>query len=437
MIKKKLLAINLNEFSLKYLKYGAKKYNCKNIIKFLNLKHIKTYSLDKVQDKDLDPWVQNISMNTGKRSKDHKIYNLGEPMPKKFGQIWDYLSNIKCNSAIWGPMNTNFINKRFIKLFMPDPWNNQSIVKPDKLNDFYKLARIYAQNYTEKKNKISFIHFLNTMLYIFKNGIILELLKNFNLFFLFFLKKGFKSYFIFFLFDIVSLYIFKNQTKYQKINFSLIFLNSLAHFQHNNWDNKKEEKDYFLFTDIILKIIFEIFKQYDSLIIYNGFSQKKIKSEFILRPINPKKFIKSHGVKFNKFHSDMTNGAILNFKDEKTLQHQLKKIKKINILGYQLYETKILQNNNLFCKIKIRSKKNNFYHFTKKNIKKILFFEKKKKLLKHNVNYDLFSFFNNIRFIKTTGKHIPNGELFYKNINLNKKKIENIEIFNLIQNFFS
>ena len=34
MSKKKLLAINLNEFNLNFLKYGAKKYNCKNINKF-------------------------------------------------------------------------------------------------------------------------------------------------------------------------------------------------------------------------------------------------------------------------------------------------------------------------------------------------------------------------------------------------------------------
>ena len=40
MSKKKLLAINLNEFNLNYIKYGAKKYNCKNIKKLLKLKYL-------------------------------------------------------------------------------------------------------------------------------------------------------------------------------------------------------------------------------------------------------------------------------------------------------------------------------------------------------------------------------------------------------------
>ena len=59
-----------------------------------------------------------------------------------------------------------------------------------------------------------------------------------------------------------------------------------------------------------MKIIFEISKDYNSLIIYNGFSQKKIKPEYVFRPINPKIFLKSYNIKFNNFHSNMTNGAI-------------------------------------------------------------------------------------------------------------------------------
>ena len=74
MNKKKLLAINLNEFNLNFLKYGAIKYECINIEKLLNLKNIKTFSEDKVQDKNLDPWVQNISINSGKKSKKQKTF---------------------------------------------------------------------------------------------------------------------------------------------------------------------------------------------------------------------------------------------------------------------------------------------------------------------------------------------------------------------------
>ena len=101
-------------------------------------------------------------------------------------------------------MNTNFLDNKFIKIFLPDPWNKQNIVKPKELNNFYKLARSYAQNYTQKSNKINLIYLSNAFFYLFKNGIIFKLFKNFNLFFLIFLKKGLKNYFLFFLFDIIS-----------------------------------------------------------------------------------------------------------------------------------------------------------------------------------------------------------------------------------------
>ncbi len=432
MSKKKLLAINLNEFNLDYIKYGAKKYDCKNIKNFLKLKYISTFSSDKIQDKDLDPWVQNVSMNTGKKSKEHGIFNLGEQIPKNLIQVWDYLSKKRIKSAIWGPMNTNFKNNKFIEVFFPDPWNNQNIVKPKELKSFYNLARNYAQNYTQQNNKFSFIYFLNSIIYLFYSGVIFKLLRNINLFFFIFLKKGFRNYFLFFLFDIISLYIFENLTKNKNINFSLIFLNSLAHFQHNNWDNRLEEKDYFLFTDLIIKIIFEISKKYDSLIIYNGFSQKKIKPEYLLRPINPKNFLNSYGIKFNKFHSNMTNGAILSFKNNRNLNNQLKKIKKINLYGYQLFEAKIIKNNQVFCRIQVRSNKDYFDKYSKKNI----FYETNKKIFKKKADYDFMKFNKNITFIKTTSQHVPEGQLFYKSAKINKKKIENIQIYKLIKNFF-
>ncbi len=101
MNKKRLIAINLNEYNLDFLKIGAKKYNCQNIKKFLNLKDIKTFSVDKIQDKNLDPWVQNISINSGQRSSKHKTFNLGEKIPDNINQIWDDLSK-KITNVLFG-----------------------------------------------------------------------------------------------------------------------------------------------------------------------------------------------------------------------------------------------------------------------------------------------------------------------------------------------
>ena len=116
MKEKKLIAINLNEFNLAFLKHGAKKFNCKHIKEFLKIKKIETFSKDLKQDKNLDPWVQSISMNTGKRSKKHKIYNLGEKYQKNSSNMGYYQNKKSC--AIWGTMNTSFKDNSCIEIFL-------------------------------------------------------------------------------------------------------------------------------------------------------------------------------------------------------------------------------------------------------------------------------------------------------------------------------
>ena len=313
--KKKILAVHLNEFNYKFLKYGAKKYNCHYINEILKFNKIKTYSLDKEQDKNLDPWVQSVSINTGKKSENHKIFNTGQKVPNKLIQIWDYLAkkNLKC--AVWSTMNAKYKKNKNIEIFFPDPWNNQTVVKPKELKNLYELPRNYAQNYTD----FSFFKYFTCILKFFIScvnfGVITYFIRKFFLYTKIFVKTGFKNYFLFFLFDIISLRAFYNITENKKLNFSLIFLNSLAHFQHNNWDEKENFYKYFLLTDEICKNIIKLGKNYDEVIIYNGFTQKKIRPEYIIRPTNPKEFIKSTGVKFDHFHSNMTNGGIIIFKN--------------------------------------------------------------------------------------------------------------------------
>ena len=61
----KLLFIHLNEVNFDYLIRKSKKYNSKNILSLLKNKiQIKTISPDKTQDKNLDPWVQSVSINS-------------------------------------------------------------------------------------------------------------------------------------------------------------------------------------------------------------------------------------------------------------------------------------------------------------------------------------------------------------------------------------
>ena len=440
MLKKKILAIHLNEFNLEFLRKGANKYNCQNIKKILNYKIIKTYSQDKIQEKNLDPWVQSVSINTGIKSKIHKIYNLGEKIPNKLNQIWDILSkrNIKC--AVWGAMNASYKKNDNLKIFFPDPWNNLVSPRPVDLKYVFQFPKAYAQNYTDFKIINNLYSLLLFFLSCLKFGILTYFAKKIIFYLKIFLTSGLSNYFLFFLFDIISINLFKNYTKNKELDFSLIFLNSLAHFQHNNWDEKKNYHKYFLLTEEICKIINQISLKYDDIIIYNGFTQKRIKTEFIIRPKNPNKFLKKIGINFKKLNTNMTNGGILSFNNKKQKEISIKKLKNFNIFGYKLFKITNIVSNNIFFKIQIKSHSsfdNLSINPNKEKIIKEIFYDNKKLTFKTiNLNYSFDNFKNDMVFIKTTGKHHYEGHLLMKNQLTKKNKIENKDIFLLLKNYF-
>jgi hypothetical protein len=441
MKNKKILAVYLNEFNFNYLKYGAKKYRLKYLKKLFLLKKISTFTKDKIQNKNLDPWVQSVSINTGKISNKHKIFKLGQKLDDNLFFIWDILTKKKVDCYVWGSINSRFTNRKYLKLFFPDPWNYSSDTYPNDLKPFHILPRYYAKNYLEleffKIIKYSIIFFIAFI----KNNGLNFFIKNFFLIFNSFFYKGLKNYILFFLFDLISLNLFKKRIKTNNNCFSYIFLNSLAHFQHNNWSDTSAEKYYFLFVDKIMKSIFELYQSHNSLIIFNGFSQKKINDKFLIRPKNPIIFL-SNIIKFKNLEQDMTNGGFIFFKDKKEADIGFKKLTNYTVCGIKIFEILQKKNKSFFYKIKINSTKDlrkiNINRINKKILLKSFQNDDKKKM-KINFNFEEISkFLDSIRFIKTTGIHSTKGNIFYDNIKIlkNKKLIENQQIFNIFTDYF-
>jgi len=410
--------------------------------KFLSLKKISTFTKDKIQNKNLDPWVQSVSVNTGKISKKHKIFKLGQKIDSDIKFIWDILAQKNIDCFVWGPINAKFKNNKNIKLFFPDPWNFESKTYPANLEALHKLPRYYAKNYLEIKISKIILYSCIFFIALIKNNGISFCIKNFFLIFRSLIRKGIKNYILFFLFDLISLDLFKQKSHSDKNCFSYIFLNSLAHFQHNNWDNLNDEKYYFIFVDRIIKYIFEIYSSYDSLFIFNGFTQNKVSNEYLIRPINPKKFLKKL-INFKNLEQDMTNGGYIFFKNQAFANKAYKIIKNYKVCGINIFEVLQKKKSSFFYRIKIKSKQNlksvNYNNFNSKLLSKNIISENNKNNFKIKFNQNEFSqFLNNVQFIKTTGIHTSNGEILYKNIKKidNIKSIENHKIFNIFKSYF-
>lgn len=442
MTNKKLLAIHLNEFNCNYLKYGAKKYKLKYLKKLFSLKKTSTFTKDRIQNKNLDPWVQSVSINTGKKSNKHKIFKLGQKFDDKFFFIWDVLAKKKIDCFVWGSINSKFENRKHLKLFFPDPWNYTSDTHPKNLKKLHLLPRYYAKNYLEIKITKIIKYLIIFIISFLKNNGLSFIVKNFFFIISSILNKGLKNYILFFLFDLISLDLFKRKIKTNNNCFSYIFLNSLAHFQHNNWNDPKAEKYCFLFIDKILKSIFEIYKSHNSLIIFNGFSQKKVNNKFLIRPKNPVIFL-ANIIKFKNVEQDMTNGGYIFFNDKKSTNIAYKRLTNYKVCGVNIFETLQKKNKSFFYRIMINSTINlnkiNINNISKKVLLKSFQYENKNKKIKINFNFgDISKFLSSTQFIKSTGIHSTNGEIFYDNLNIRKdnKMIENQKIYNIFNNYF-
>tara|TARA_Y100000816_G_C26103230_1_gene585307 strand:+ start:103 stop:1416 length:1314 start_codon:yes stop_codon:yes gene_type:complete len=436
-MKQKILIVNLNEINLEFIKKNSKKYNCKEILKFLKKKNkVNTFSKDKIQHKDLDPWVQEVSINTGLSSRKHKIFNLGEKLDQNIPQIWDLISK-KYKVSIWGSMNSQLRNNKNINYFFPDPWNFTSQVKPKNLKNFFLLPNYYAKNYTKinilkftalSLKLISFLS-LNKLFYF-------NILKNFYRYLKAFTENISKINFkLFLLLDIFSLISIRKLETKNKSDVLFVFLNSIAHFQHNNWDEKKNYKIFFSLLEILFKELNLLEKEFETVLVYNGFSQKKIKKEYLLRPIDPKNFLIDLKIKFKKLEQNMTNGGIIFFNNSNEKNKYFNLMQNYKICGHNLFDVKKLSKNSVFYKIAIKTYST---IITPKNFKYSIAYNDnvKNKLSTNSIeNMDIFKKFT---FIKTTGSHINKGFLIFNNLNEpNTKSIENRKIFFLIKNYLN
>lgn len=438
---KKLLLIELNEFNFDFIKKGIKKYNCPNIKRLFEKKNIKTYTNDALQDYNLDPWVQWVSVHTGKTSAKHKIHRHGETLRKDIDQIWDKLSKKKICCSIWNPVNGVYRNNKRIKIFFPDPWSFKENPKPKKLQSFLKLPRYYSMNYTDiNYTKIIkyFFEFLTPLIF---SKSFFNLLKLMPSILPILIKQGLKNYILFFLIDLINLLVFKNEIKKNFTSFNLIFINSLAHFQHNNWDKKEIEYIYFFFVEKIAKIINQLSKNHNDIIICNGFSQEKIKPEYIVRNTNPLEFIKSIGIKCKTVKPNMTTGGTIYFNNKYEKNDAKKKLTRLSFFGINIINVEE-KKNHIFYDINLRFKKTfskdlRIYR-TSEILKNII---TKKKIRKIRINRDKINFsynlFKKFTLIKTTSKHINTGNFFYSDFG--KKlpgNIANHKIFDLISDYY-
>ena len=425
-MKKKLLLIQFNEVNFEILK----KYNLSKLKNFKTiLNNLKTTSAEK-QYKYLEPWIQWVSVYTGKSAEEHKIFRLGDIINNEIEQIFELVEKNGYSVGSILPMNcSNKLKKA--DYFIPDPWT-----QTECNNNFWikMMTEVFSQVVNDNsKNKINYKNYLKLFMIFFKFSNKKKIFKYIKLLFKSKNNKYNKAIF----FDLLIHDIHITLLEKYKTDFSSIFFNGCAHIQHHYFFNspfvekKNKNPQWYLKGNVdplyeILLIYDEILGEYIRLnydfILATGLSQ--IPSDNLIyyyRLKNHKSFLRNLKIDFKNLYPRMTRDFLIEFDNEE------KKNDAKKILENLITE----KNEKIFSEIDSRSKSLFVTLGYSKEIKKndTIIYNKKK-----------INFYENVSFVALkNGIHSENGYIYFSE-NIENNNFQNNlhvkNIYNSIKDYF-
>ena len=120
-MKTKTILLGLNELNFDYIKFYINQGLLPNFKKILETQP----TIETVSEKDyklLEPWVQWVTIHSGKAYNEHKVFRLGDIVNHPGGsQLFEELENDGLLVGAVSPFNAD--NRlRNPAFFVPDPW---------------------------------------------------------------------------------------------------------------------------------------------------------------------------------------------------------------------------------------------------------------------------------------------------------------------------
>jgi hypothetical protein len=227
----KTILLGLNELNFDYIKFYINQGLLPNFKKTLDIQPpIETVSEDDY--KLLEPWVQWVTIHTGKTFEEHKVFRLGDVVNNpKLSQIFEELEAEGLSVGAVSPFNAeNRLNNP--AFFVPDPWTKTNPSGNWIVKALYQAVHQSVND--NAKSKLNFKSMISLGLGLLLYVPVLRwshYLKT-----IFKVKKpGAKAIILDSLLADVHLTLWKKH----KPDFSNLFLNSGAHIQHHYLFNSK------------------------------------------------------------------------------------------------------------------------------------------------------------------------------------------------------
>lgn len=420
-----MILLELNEFNPDLLGRAAHELDLPRLQSLLELPAATTTTPDRTERAGLDPWVQWVSIHTGVPSDRHGVAHLAEAHRLEVPQIWEVLDAHGISSGVWGAMNARRGTAADCRFFFPDPWTWTEHAHPDSLNGLLALPRYYAQNYLDLATWDLCLAGLKTTGFMLRPGSLRALLPAAGPALGTLARHGPGSHVLFALFDLVSTELFIAHCARHRPRFKVLFLNSIAHLQHHKWHEpdalSPEMVPVFRLLERMIGRLLDAFPETEPLVVVNAFSQKCTahKNQYLYRQINPREFLRSAKVAFDRVEQMMTNDAHVFFATDDDAAHAAEILSASTVDGgRRLFEVtrRAAAPRELFYQV-------DFWEDVREGATITI----------NDMTFPFASLFEKV--VLRTGEHVPEGRLCARNLAL-PNTLPNHEIFQLIKSHY-
>jgi hypothetical protein len=360
---KNLIVLELNELNFDFLKkYIELGYlpTFKNLMENHPLKE----TLSEKRYKELEPWIQWVTVHTGKTFEEHGIFRLGDAADQGTRQIWEELEeNYNVSVGAISPMNAKDQTKS-AKFFMPDPWSANSVTGSKDLKLIYKAAHQAVND--NSNDKITFKSILN-LLYGAALNIRISSISTYLKHLVKYKQQKWRKALI--LDRLLSDVFITKWLKY-KPQFTTLFMNAGAHIQHHYMYNSSVYSGKLTNPEWYSKKgidpVLECYQAYDSiladfikikekanfrLMILTGLSQKpNTKLVFYYRPKVHQELLEKMGISFQSVDPRMSRDFLVRFDTEVDAKIAEEKILDFEFDGQKIFSVDN-RGNTLFCQL--------------------------------------------------------------------------------------
>ncbi|MBS1679498.1 MAG: hypothetical protein JST08_19155 [Actinobacteria bacterium] len=313
---------------------------------------------------DLEPWIQWVTVHSGLSYAEHQIHHLGDGHKLEADNVWDVLSDNGKSVWVCGSMNINY-RTPINGWVLPDPWVLRVPPYPDyELLPYYKFVSANVQEHTREDSALSRGDQVDFLKFMLRHGLslstITSIVKQLGG-----EKRGDVKWKRPVILDRIQYDLFRWHWKRAKPDFSTLFLNSTAHYQHLYWRNmepehfkiKPEPGEQAVYQEAILfgyeqmdRLLGELMAMVGddtTLILLTALSQQPsvkyedIGGKVLYRPNDFQKFLGQIGIdQPAEVTPVMAEEFNLDFADEEAAKAVQAKFEQINVNGEQLMRSK-------------------------------------------------------------------------------------------------